>query len=399
MDEFFIDKKTGLRILLSKRPSGSSGSNAQQQDQTFKQDHGFKQGRRADDELIRRKSGFINFWDLGQIKDGSSWVDLDWSITPTPDPDIHAVAGRQLPLSYDDYKSLTDLIFTVPTDNWETQYRKLGYEDAERYGLDVLRLTDSLVAPIARDGSRYDSNGNPVTDNSAVWTPKGLKSPLGPTDPFVFNSFGAFADWGRFDAFDGTSLQPRFKYTLLPDKDATEVPFPGIAKNANVFLMPHVATLEARSNDTALVHSDHLLARYQILKRGFWLDKNFSTIDYPLFSRPYIGSTILEPDILTFTDADKIAFIDSIRVGANEFTDTSGYLGNGTAFPIYTDNINFAVNAYGDSSGLPEPFRPNGTFVGAIRQGGKLYYCWVADIGGDLFLDGAPRIMNLTGLY
>lgn len=91
--------------------------------------------------LPRRNTGvYLNFWDLGQVWNGSDWEDLDFVATPTItegtgiDPPYMDTVASLDSSNWDDYK---DKLFEVPLEDWGTTYRKLTYEDAYRYGIDV----------------------------------------------------------------------------------------------------------------------------------------------------------------------------------------------------------------------------------------------------------------------
>ncbi len=313
----------------------------------------------------RKTGGSINFYDLGQVPNGSGgWKDIEWNFAETfgADPPSDGIDAFT---DLSDWETLTDLILAVDPSDWKTSYRKLGYEDAEKYGLDLVDDDTSTVYPAARNSSRLDLGGNPITDS--VWTAQGLKLPAAVSN-FHFESYGAFLWWGQSNSFGIP-----FKITSSPDYSASSVAFPNLAGNLDVFLVPNVLICGA-TTDNSGYPLEMLFSGYRIMSRDFWLSRIYTPSGYPLLSYDPAGS-------LGSGDVSDLA--GDLQTGARSFEVT----GAGSSDYSETDPAGFP-SLSGGSIGLGldvtgAPFNivriDQGVFLGAIFKGGSRYYFWSDD--------------------
>ncbi len=331
------------------------------------------------DYLPRRapKKAGINFYDFGQIYDdaSSSFKDLSFRVfrvttnNPSPATDGGFLAAQ--------WNALRDLIFAVSPNDWKTKYRKLDYEAAEKYGVDLtVGATNALRVkyPIARNGSRLDIFDAAITDSH--WTDKGLIPVETDIPNFQVSSFSAFVDF-TVGTLNGAKY---FKVTAAPSYAAPEVTGFKLAKSASVFLVPYiVATESIHQTDIGggSVIEKTLVNGYQPFSREFWLNR---TIDSAA------ALVKFHPTEFALTGANATDWTNYIKtlagaLGVQKNTSGSGNVGSFGAggFPA-SGYKSFLVGNVTSSAIVPlatSQLSP-GCFVAAIQQNGQTFYVWEA---------------------
>lgn len=333
------------------------------------------------EHLKRRNRGaFLNFWDMGQVWDGSAWVDITYSVSPqitSVSPFNVFVNSFQSVLA--NWETLRDLLLAPATSTWDTLYKKLSYEEAERYAVDFFDSNTSTFYPAARNGSRYDFNGNVVADTK--WKAKGLQ--VGHDVEFFYVLAPA-----AFISFN--NVPDDFKVTTGPTYGSTEVDPFVLSKKADIFLAPRVNSFQGVSERSTSTQEVQLLAGdFGAMKRSFWLNKNDSVHGFPLLS--YFPG-VLGP---TISAGDKTALIAHVTGGgAREFRQefqavptvlfpfSEGSPGSFPGFAPFDRGNRVYINAGPGGlpptaiTGSPQVVLQEGTFAGAIRQGRVFYYFW-----------------------
>ena len=344
------DRKIIITIPRKKKPKPSGGGSLRR---------GPIRTERKSEYLSRRKtaSGLINFYDLGQMSDGSGgWNDTPFTpLLPYTNP-TDPTEGLDA-LTVTNWNALSDVILAIPSAQWTTRFRKLGYEDAERYGLDLYDLDEEKSYPVGRNGSRIDLNTSAaITDTT--WTEEGLSMP--DTANWQTASFGAFLPMAKdADAFGVAA----FKITASPEYDADAATFDmKLTAGTDVFLMPAILS-HAGTGDDSGSNAEYFQAGYRTLSREFWLDRDDPATDYPLMSFSDVTGDNL-------TD-----LIDHLQPDADLWLSTDGgttysQQPDASAYPNYSGALNVQA---GGVSIVP------GTFLGAIRRSGSMYYIWSTD--------------------
>jgi hypothetical protein len=334
--------------------------------------------RRPDILSRKKKGGLINFWDLGQISDGSSgWLDIDFESVPVPVPGY----VQYEPIPSVDVLALNDTWLDVPIDNWETTFRKLEFEPAERYGLDLYVSPDEIY-PVGRNNSRYITTVRELIHDT-TWTDKGLEVPASFTTMF-FLSYCSFNNW-----FMGMSNSTtRFKWTSINDFSGPDVGEQTIEKSAKIFLTPRIMDVHIDATG-AMSKFHYMICNYRAYQRGFWLDKNYQDTQIGLLTDP-----LAEVSLMSLTDVDKVAMVEDYRPHAVSVDDT-GFLPDASTWP----EVNSSITAYlgQNNAMLPSPsaaYVP-GQLIAVVKQKNSVFYIWCRNADGFV----QERVFGLTGLY
>jgi hypothetical protein len=143
----------------------------------------------------RLQQNYINFYDLGQVNAGTDESPI-WVTNPFYKSPNVTFSGSTLTaidhFSLSDYSDLEAALFDIPLNEWPNYYRRLTYENAELFGLDVIALTTftgevvstANYQPIARTGVHREKlalyNGSSYLQTAVIgdtsrWTQKGLR--------------------------------------------------------------------------------------------------------------------------------------------------------------------------------------------------------------------------------
>lgn len=321
-------------------------------------------GRRSEYLARRRRKGsYINFYDLGQRRSGDNWVDVDFAVAPQVDV-FNGGFTQNIGLVYQN--QLKAKIFEVDVANWNTQYRKFGYEDAERYGVDL--LGNNVPYSPARNGSRYSALTYELVVDT-VWEEGGLNVPED-LHSFYIYSFGGFIPL-MYDR--DTPENGWIKVTAIDDFNAPEVPDFAIAKKADVFLVPAINYFLGQSFEEVgelFPNMEVFLGENKALQRSLWLNKSYPD-NTPLMTFNPVHSA---PDLTTLNQ-----ILDTYRPTARCFTWDQPYI-PGTVNEVPPSG--YPRYGYSATAMLSPQVVNNlqtaeaGTFAGLIKQNGNTYYLW-----------------------
>lgn len=185
---------------------------------------------------LKKKTGLINFYDLGQIKSGADWIDLPFQFVPEDIGYISDSADQMIleNFSTDNWNDLKDKIMEVPIGEWANNYRKLDFDTAFNYGIDY--FADGDWVAVAKPNQRPRLNDilyvsppeNSQTDN---WTETGLKLSTATNRVKIF-SFNAFYSFDTDDTLN-------FKVTETSDFEAAPTTL-SLPENFDIFLVPEI---------------------------------------------------------------------------------------------------------------------------------------------------------------
>lgn len=379
---------------------------------------GIIKGRSGGDYLPRRGSPeLINFYDLGQVKDEfGDWVDLPFSAAAHEWGNTLGVNGAiQLGPQVSDWTAMADMINSVDRSTWKTHYRKLEYETAEKYGIDIVAdpgRMDSFTRsyPVARNGSRlyptsFPSAAGPVSGTK--WTNKGLK--LAPADlpggngHFGQMSWGITFPWAGPDGVTGDlPYAPYATHTY--DRDAEKVPFSLVGKGpTNIFVVPWLMSHVAINDVFSGSFDTWAVGATAPMSRQVFLGMTGSGISYVFFSIQPGGGL---GEYIAIDATNSVSATNWIRgmpetryfhrTGSGPGYTLDEISDPGNIWKQYYANITLATevivfanmnpNINSDGSG---PYVP--ALVAVIEQKGTWYYIWWN--GGPQF---EFRLMDLT---
>jgi len=323
--------------------------------------------RRENDYSPRRlkKSG-IQFYDLGQILVGETWQDLDFRIVPplTEDPtDYFGNFEIDMP---EVFVQLQEKLFEIPLSEWKTKYRKLDYESAERYGLDVVFDDDnSVIYPIARVGTRHQMIDTNLEITETNWTNKGLEIT---TAPVNFGVWAAQAFWS-FRHFNT-------KVTTVLNPLASSVSFTP-SKNCNIFMVPRLCFEIGLGGDITTVGFSFLNGHIAPFSREHFLNNSTFAAKFPYsLLCEFVIEDVATENIADYK-ADLTAFLES-RTGARHFRGTLGFE-SPSSFPtedVYKIQFSPSVIESGGASGDTVKLTEN-ALVAVVEQNGVFYYVWI----------------------
>lgn len=192
--------------------------------------------RRENDYLARRKkkvSG-INFYDLGQIFNGSIFIDKTFTADGQIGFDGTNVSRGEIDIA--DINTLSDTILAVDLADFTAKYKKITTANADDFLLRV--RTESLpFFTLSADSEYWSSDGNSLR--------------LPPAD--LGNRFEVFSN----PFFNGIQIRQTGgnKVCATPDFAAAEVSF-SIQGNETIFLLPSFCTPEATT--TGILHQSRM---------------------------------------------------------------------------------------------------------------------------------------------
>lgn len=332
-------------------------------------------------EIFRRKSaGLINFWDLGQFWNGTDWQEHAYSYTPSfsTDEDVNEVTAR-LPAA----TALTfhSFIFSTPTSQWDSHFKKIEFEEAEKYGLlfvagtlgsDKIYNVARVDRGIERDFSKPNI-GRRMTETN--WTPEGF---IKPTDSIKF-IVGSAYHWALTNTGDG--------YPWSKIKITKELSFnsPQVANetfkltgNADIFLMPQITKAVGVETYSGFPsdYTDSFVGKYQFQSRARLLNKVISGYD----DLTWLNTLALaQSSDAQVAGSDKTDYLDYFRsLGVTVFSGSLGGEVSASGWP-YHPPANAVTSLNGTSHVLQATNAAYGSFLGAIRQSSTWYFFWRND--------------------
>lgn len=371
-------------LTVPKKPHGGKGTSSK------KKKAPISAGHRGEYLPRRPVKGGINFYDMGQFRDGGSWSDFDidgfllWS--------LHSVdsAHSDWGVTHTGWTSLTDLLLSnfPDTATWKDTFRLVEYADGPKYGIDIVDNWLDAYAhsyPARQNGGHYnDVLGASHTIAGSKWTPKGLNlKPSDLTQPG--HRWGLITDilgfWFTPGAHDGGETY----FTASYDSGAAHIAFDILAGTANIFIVPMLMT--HLLTDAVSFPNRYLLADITIAPRSIFRDMTDSH-----YSGYYFDPLPGEMRDGAFSQLDAANFNAIVawaeaRGGARFFESIAGVLtpvGNpGNVWVNYYQNVHLGYNL--SVWPLTEPGRETDPFyagptvptlVAVIEQKGHWYYIW-----------------------
>lgn len=318
----------------------------------------------------KKKDGFINFYDLGQILIEGEWKDsINLNIGYTYTPGTLGNAGTVNVNNFNTatgWAALKNIILATPFNDWRTKYRKIEYAPAKNYYLQV---------------SGDDEVDKLLDENFEKWSSNGLK--LDDADSLRVKSSVAFLGVGFDD-------EAKYKITASASADADAVNL-SLNGGADIFLMPQIFARygESNLNTVPLAIDAKLLADYGSMSREEFLNQF-------LFTDAGYKSLFIPPFNITIRRAENIAlFLDTVnyfksrpnaalfvRRVVNQSSGGEGFE-PATSFPVPSaENYHFlkfySINALHQNNFLNE-----NALVAVVIQNNVSYYVWAraASIG------------------
>lgn len=368
-----------LRILLSQIDKPTAPVPEQPTDPRNKQLGTIKPRRRSDPILARRKDQYIEIYDMGQVWNGSEYEDIDFSVTNLS---VTLGAFGSVVSNIDgagtdpqtNHNAFRDKIFEIDPADWSTQYRKLGYEDAEQYGVEIrnthLSDTADAVYPAARNGSRLTFDGDAITDTK--WTTKGLSIPSS-LSSFAVQTFAA--NW----PFDNDLNY--FKITTTPSYSGTAVTDFVLARKAKIFLVPILINMcFTNFPDRSGQNTDALFAASAPLSRNFWLGLSDSIAPYGFFNLLSSAGQLSSGNVTALIAHGRDdTYSEYFRTFSPSESIATQVDGTYPSFPgentFWVGNI-FIGGGFGSFGSMFAGEKARERLVGAVQQNGQTYYFW-----------------------
>jgi hypothetical protein len=337
-----------------------------------------------DDYIPRRlqKDIYLNFWDLGQFTedDGETWSEFDWTVTKSLILDGSNYAQDLEALNLTDWTLMTDQMLSLGIENWKDIFRKLDYETAERYGVDIYLgkitgfggtqgLDISKYFPVGRDGSRNNVahlfEGDTISDSK--WEEKGLKV----EDKQTTQEFNLFTSNGFVNLMQSTSTN-YYKVTEEPSFSSDGVEFL-IDSSVDFYLVPMFVIEEA----TATRSGNNLILNYIYapLSRNFFITGNgWNPVewDYSPFTKiniSYVGTSSSRSDeLLNFMKG---------RSEARAYQEPTGTVSPST-FPLGGEEIQIDLSGIVAFDAFTSSYADvvEGSLVAVAKKKNKWYYFW-----------------------
>jgi hypothetical protein len=386
-----IKGTAALRILLSKRRPAQDQSDSSISKRP--QPRPLVKGPRRGNEIIPvKRKALINFYDMGQILEDGEYVDIDFKTL-----NVDFVAGNNLAdppghatgtYGSTQANELRDLLLEVPIDQFEAKYKKLGYEEAEKYGVDVW-VNNETIFPVARNESRTTLDGSPIEDSK--WTPQGLKLDAVPNDIEFITGIG-------FEPF--SSNLAAYKITEEPSYEADPVTTFKLAKKANVFLVPMVVNTGGQALTfvgTSEEPRQTLFSAYSPVSRSVWLNVTDPSIPNPMFAIMSLIADLdtIDPGLKALILDYMIDLVPNKSYLTEKDTSTTTVIDwtisevSPSGFPMFDWVFARFNNNVDDGLPMAQLFTPSdedifgsgdrimGQLVGVIKQSNKAYYFWL----------------------
>ena len=352
---------------------------------------GLLRPRREDDYLARRlKSIYLNFYDLGQIRDGDAWKDINFeaakTITVSSNQPQHT---EDLDLS--DWNNLKDKLFEIPIEEWSNQYRKFDYERAERYGVDVylgnqaLQFQPDKYLPVGRNGSRNKTKKEIETEtvSDSKWTDKGLK-----VEKQTEERFAIFTQNG----FININVCVGAKITAEANYSAASVPFI-IDKSTDIFLVPY---LPASRGDCLFAGNipGYLNYFYAPLPREIFLESAYldALVGAPVFAK---RSIIKYEPAGDFSAALRESLI--LRDESRLFKGGAGFVAESLFPNDYAATFSRSMKMLDQNQPDAEALIREGALMAVAKKADEYFYFWATfDVVNSQYVAGESQFINLN---
>lgn len=310
-------------------------------------------------KVFRRKkagSGFLNFYDLGLVKSGDTFVDWDYYFLVDMPSNTSANPGGA---SVENVLGYSQSIFSVPFDQWTEKFYRITKDDAVNYDLQ-LRISDTNLT----EETKLDNTND-------KWTDEGLK--VDEVKRIAFYNYGAFYPFDTKLIYPN-SAQVGFKITASNNYNAPEVELK-IVKGADVFLIPMLAQYVGTAIEPVVVY--YQTNQYVLDNLGTSI-KRSKYKGGELFKHNYIAPEFYQP-IRNINQVN--TFIDYLRNLPGARSIFLAYQGGSTL-------------VYGPPSGFPSAGQTNVSMnvsmrmftainkqlIAVIQSDDKVYYIWSKSI-------------------
>ena len=340
--------------------------------------------RRESEILSRRKSNFINFYDLGQLNAGTVdspiWQDLNFqdvrSLTISGTP-LHPTGTVAFGLT--GWTNLKDKIFEIGIDDWKNKYRRLDFENAEKYYVDLYTGDGSFSDNATKFYSiaRANSRANTIleTADGRGWNENGLKLDASPNKFYVYAT-SLFAGIPETDT----------KVTNSANYSDPSVSL-DVGKKADVYLVPWPIFHQGSDGSiaTGFTHTGYLNLFFEIISRSLFLDAADLTAWYHAYvdashpiASPFAGANYeavehVAGELSTIFNSAKSYSIN--RPNARYYRSGTGFV-DPLTFPLLSHWAlqygSYSVNNFTSATVKLEA----GSLLAVIRKPGQDYYVW-----------------------
>lgn len=310
------------------------------------------------DVLSRRKGGFINFWDMGQLRDGSAYNDIFYAANNAPQNaggDVQSAAA----MTVADFNARDAPILAIPRGQWKSKFRKVTKGD----------LSAKYVIAAAC------SSFNGLLDSLSQWTSSGLKVDQADLNDGL--TIGGNAILARNPFFcEGFTLkdgQPNIKITATDNYSDASVAF-SPSRTMDVFFLPRFVFMRGTVINATFGDKWHYGDINLTFPRRFIINSN------DLFE----DGGAADPSPPAVTDALSSDFFTAL---ANWRTFVSGREYHYT-YPIAwaSEPGSFPPAANPSRKGgigisllpieFPDPHLPNGSLLAVVQKDGSFFYFW-----------------------
>jgi hypothetical protein len=371
-----VKKGEKITVELARKKPIDSKSKVQNPVEPAK---GILRPRREAEYLARRRKTdlLINFYDLGQIKNsGGDFIDLDFSIQPALTVTDHRISDIAVMTNLEAL-ALNEKLFEIPVEQWKDNYKKLSYEEAEKYGIDLYlgsreEFEPAKYYPVARVASRGQIQNEEETVENSKWTSQGLK-----INKPIQTGFEIYSALG-FNSF--RTDHELIKITAENDYDGAEATLT-LDAAADIFLVPALYLVSVKADETtAPFQTDYLDLSYRPLQREFFLDfVPFGSTQRTLFASRLADQTesfeAISPakasDIAEQIKDSPNARLHRSTGSADSFVSPASFSflnTNRIRFQQYAENLLFAYVR----------FAP-GSLLAVVRKGGACFFIWARE--------------------
>lgn len=351
-------------------------------------DQGLLLTRKGDGYFPRRKRVMltdINFYDLGQRKIGEdSYETLDFSYIPTIDLNMDGYPEGLIIFGLDQFQDLKNEIFSVGVGNLKDNYKKIGFDEGWRYGIDAFtgdvnaeELDNSKRYPVSKDGERYFINEYVTVVDDSKWTETGLQIPADDISYFSIISQAIALGFGTF----GSSV----KITATDNYAADAVEDFEFAARMEVYLMPCPVWVTA-TDITDASETNIAGLQFRIASRELFLTNSVIEDLLEIITGLPLNAFSYSFSAFPFNDLDT-TLINYIRT----LPDSRYYVGNTgisdvADFPInpLTNGHFFNFSTYSAvafTAGVLQgrvQIQP-GVLLAVIKKGSSYFYLWATD--------------------
>lgn len=299
---------------------------------------------RSPDVLSRRKGGFINFHDMGQVANGvGGWIDTNFRITNNPISDPSTLFAP--------YPTTSDFANRDSTFLGDgNRYRKITKGE----------LSSKYVLAVGFDG------GGGQVDTLPEWTGNGLKLTQAqldaeglsvgtdlPLKPFFHNALIA-------------DSQPNIKITGLPSYGSPSVAF-RISPRMDVYLPPVLLLLRGEGTyDGSPGDRETYGQLYTTFPRRFGIN----TTDF------YSGGSVPTPSGIDAQTLSAISNWQSIISGRAYHFDNGTMLWSLGSFPGSATDLGITQIYFTPDGTGSHGINTNGVLMAMVKQGGQSFYFW-----------------------